>query len=64
MAAAPSSALIPVLISDRYVGCLLDRGKLGHEAFNAAERSLGTFASAAEAVAALIAAASEPPEAV
>ena len=53
--------LVPVLIKETCIGCLLARGCAGFEAFNADDKSLGLFASAAAAIEALIAAASPPP---
>jgi hypothetical protein len=58
-----SPVLIPVLVRERCLGHVIERGHTGFEAFDAAEQSLGTFATAAEAVAALIAAASSPEDA-
>ena len=55
--------LIPVLVHERCIGHVINRGPAGFEAFNSAERSLGTFSTAADAVAALVAAASAPEDA-
>jgi hypothetical protein len=60
MAAPP---LIPLIVHERCIGHFLARGREGHEAFDADEQSLGVFPTAAEAVAALIAASSEPEDA-
>jgi hypothetical protein len=57
------ATIIPVLVRERCLGHVLERGREGFEAFNSAEQSLGIFASAATAVQELIDAASNPPEA-
>lgn len=55
--------LIPLIVHERCIGHLIERGKLGFEAFDAADQSIGVFPTAAAAVTALIAAATPPPEA-
>lgn len=50
-----------VLDGPRCIGFLIPRGKLGVEAFDTAERSLGTFNNADEAAAAIKAAAGGAP---
>jgi len=57
------ATLIPLIIGKHCVGHIIQRGPKGVEAFDANERTLGTFATAAEAVAALVAAASAPEDA-
>jgi len=45
--------LVSVISGGRYLGCLLSRGPMGYEAWDAADRSIGMFAdakAAAEAV--------------
>jgi hypothetical protein len=59
----PTSSLTPVLVDNHCIGHVLDRGRAGFQAFDASDQSIGTFATAADAVQALIAAASTPPEA-
>lgn len=46
MTARPTKSPPMVLVLDgtRYRGCILNRGKTGHEAFDATESSLGVFA--------------------
>lgn len=61
MASAPN--LIPLIVHEHCIGHLLARGRLGFEAFDIDEHSLGVFPTADAAVAALIAAASSSPEA-
>jgi hypothetical protein len=56
--------LVPVLAGERCIGTLLARGPQGWEAFNRDDQSLGVYPTTDEAVAALIAAASEPSGAV
>ena len=40
---APSSFMLSVLSDTTCIGFVLERGKAGHEAFTANERSLGLF---------------------
>lgn len=59
-----SPPLIPVLIQNAYVGCLLNRGRAGWEVYDRDDQSIGVFKTPSDAVAALIAAATPPePEA-
>jgi hypothetical protein len=51
--APPLTSLSYVLTNDRCVGYLIKRGKTGFEAFDADDRSLGTFAAEDDAVAAV-----------
>ena len=46
---APSSFMLSVLSGTTCIGFVLARGKAGHEAFTANERSLGTFSTQREA---------------
>lgn len=55
--------LIPILAGDVCIGHVLERGPSGFEAFDAGDQSLGLFATASEAIAALIAASSTPEDA-
>jgi len=41
--------MVLVIEAGHYAGCILSRGVAGHEAFNAADQSLGLFATPAEA---------------
>ena len=50
-AAAP---MVSVITGTICIGFVLSRGKAGFEAFNADQRSLGTFATEREAVAAVM----------
>jgi hypothetical protein len=45
--------MMPVLHGPRCVGFIFNRGKLGFEAFNSDERSLGTYPSQQEAAGAI-----------
>ena len=47
------SPLASVFTQGRYAGAILSRGKCGYEAVDVNERSIGFFASQAEAAAAL-----------
>jgi hypothetical protein len=44
-----SSSMILVIEAGRYHGCVLNRGVAGHEAFNAADKSLGIFETPTDA---------------
>jgi hypothetical protein len=46
---AKQSALILVVEGNHYRGCILNRGVQGHEAFNAADKSIGIFETPADA---------------
>jgi hypothetical protein len=59
----PTPTLIPILAGEVCIGHVIDRGRAGFEAFDRDDQSLGIFATAAQAVDALLAAASTPPEA-
>ena len=41
--------MILVIEAGRYHGCVLNRGVAGHEAFNAADKSLGIFETPTDA---------------
>lgn len=53
-----TSTLIPILAGNVCLGHLIERGRSGFEAYDADDKSIGTFATAAAAVEALIDAAS------
>jgi hypothetical protein len=50
---SPQSALLSVYDGQRCIGFILQRSKLGHEAFTADERSLGLFKTWDEAATAI-----------
>ena len=52
--AAKPPAMILVIEAGHYRGCILSRGKVGHESFNAADKSLGLFETPADARAAIL----------
>jgi len=51
MSARPTkpATMILVIEANRYRGCVINRGVQGHEGFNAADRSIGVFATPTEA---------------
>jgi hypothetical protein len=51
---APSSFMLSVFSSTTCIGFVLERGKLGHEAFDANEKSIGIYGSQREAADAVI----------
>jgi hypothetical protein len=55
----PQSALTSIYDGQRCVGFILQRGKLGHEAFTADDRSVGIFRTQHEAANALTGVAEE-----
>src|SRR5262249_11184130 len=55
MRIAPRPAIMTVISTGRGTGFLLSRGVMGVEAFDAGERSLGVFADAKDAHAAVLA---------
>ena len=46
---AKSPSMILVIEGSHYRGCVLNRGVVGHEAFNVADKSLGIFATPTDA---------------
>jgi hypothetical protein len=52
--AAPSSPLLSAYDGQRCIGFVCSRGKLGFEAFDSRERSLGVYATRREAAAAIM----------
>jgi hypothetical protein len=58
----PTRTLIPILAGNVCIGHLIERGRAGFEAFDRDDSSLGVFPTAAQAVDALLAVASTPPE--
>jgi hypothetical protein len=48
-ARATKPPMVLVIEAGRYAGCILNRGVAGHEAFDAADQSLGLFETPAAA---------------